>query len=126
MIVGIGTDIIQVDRIQQIWSRIGQRFAQRILTVAELEEFETKKNKAAFLAKRFSAKEAIAKALGTGIAKGVTFQNVGVGHDELGKPLILLSGAALDLANRLEISHHHLSITDEREYVVSFAVFERS
>lgn len=124
MIVGIGTDIVQVDRIQQTWSRLGERFARRILTPLELDDFDKKKNKVAFLAKRFSAKEAVAKALGTGIAQGVSFQNIGIGHDELGKPLIVLSGAALALAGRLGISNQHLSISDEREYVVSFVVFE--
>ncbi|WP_027857912.1 holo-ACP synthase [Marinobacterium jannaschii] len=123
MIKGIGTDIIQISRVSKALAR-SPRLAARILTPQELSQFETKTRKALFLAKRFAAKEAAVKALGTGIGRGVSWQHLTVSHDEWGKPMLEISGGALQRAQQLNISSLHLSYSDEQEYVVAFVVAE--
>lgn len=124
MIYGIGTDIIDVRRIEQSLARFGEHFARRILAPEEWAEFCACARPAAFLAKRFAAKEAFAKALGTGMRHPVTWQNIHVIHDELGRPGYgLAPELSRDLAKR-NIRGHHLSISDEAETVVAFSVLE--
>ncbi len=123
MIKGIGTDIIQISRVSKALAR-SPRLAARILTPAELAQFEAKTRKDLFLAKRFAAKEAAVKALGTGIGRGVSWQHLNVSHDEWGKPMLEMSGGALQRAQQLNISSLHLSYSDEQEYVVAFVVAE--
>ena len=116
MIYGIGTDLVEVARIQDSLDRFGDNFAMRVLSEREMQEFQLSNTKARFLAKRFAAKEAFAKALGTGIRKPATFENIGVGHDDLGKPVFDL---ALELQACLEaknIQFAHLSISDEKAF----------
>ncbi|GGA99529.1 holo-ACP synthase [Agarivorans gilvus] len=122
-IVGLGTDIIQLSRISS--SRQMQALAKRVLTVAELQRFENMAEPARFLAKRFAAKEAAAKALGTGIAKGIGFQQIEIGNNEQGKPELVFSGAALALAQQLGVKNQFISISDEREYAVATVILER-
>lgn len=125
MIYGIGTDIIAVDRIEAALTRFGDKFAQRILAPEELGEFAACANRARFLAKRFAAKEAFSKAVGTGMRYPVTWQNINVTHDDLGRPSF---GLAPDLAENLRqrnIRSHHLSISDEAEMVVAFSILEQ-
>lgn len=125
MIYGIGTDIIAVGRIEAALSRFGDRFAQRILAPGEWSEFAACTHRARFLAKRFAAKEAFAKAVGTGMRYPVTWQNINVTHDDLGRPGF---GLAPELAENLlqrHIRSHHLSISDEAEMVVAFSILER-
>ncbi len=124
MIVGIGNDVVQVSRIKTIVKRQGHRFAQRILTEEELNALKHHHNQEKFLAKRFAAKEAAAKALGTGIANGVSFQDFQVDHDELGAPLLSVSGCALELAMLKDITSWHLSISDEKKYAVAMVIAE--
>ena len=124
MIFGIGTDIVEVSRIEDALLRFGELFAQRILTEREWLAFEQSQTKARFVAKRFAAKEAFAKALGTGLRAPATFQNIGVAHDDLGKPVFDLSR---DLQSYLEsrgIRQQHLSISDEKSLAVAFVVLE--
>lgn len=124
MIFGIGTDIVEVSRIEDSLARFGEAFAQRILTEPEWLAYEQSQTKARFLAKRFAAKEAFAKALGTGLRAPATFQNIGVTHDDLGKPVFEI---ALELQVFLELrSIHacHLSISDEKALAVAFVVLE--
>ncbi len=125
MIFGIGTDILRIERIQQALART-PRLPARILTPAELEGYEQTSRSEIFLAKRFAAKEAAVKALGTGIGRGISWQHFEVGHDELGKPLLQLSGAAKERADLLGIGQFHLSYSDEHDYVVAFVVAERA
>ena len=94
MIFGIGTDIVRVTRMQRSLERYGQRFAERILAAEELAEFSLEARKAHFLAKRFAAKEAAAKAMGTGFRDGLALRHIAVGHDALGKPQLIFSGKA--------------------------------
>ena len=120
MIYGIGTDIVRVARMQQNIDKHGERFAARILTEQELTEYRQSAQPANFLAKRFAAKEATAKAMGTGFRNGLSLRNIEVGHDEHGKPLLILTGEAEALASRHGISESHLSLADENEYAVAF------
>lgn len=120
VIVGIGTDIVRVSRIARNLERYGERFARRILTSNELVEFSNTRRSANFIAKRFAAKEATAKAMGHGFRDGLMLTDIGVGHDELGKPLLEYSGKAVDICDRLNVGESHLSISDEDEYAVAF------
>lgn len=125
MILGIGTDLVAIERMADNIAKHGDRFAQRVLVAEEFAEYLQKKNKASFLAKRFAVKEAAAKALGTGFAKGVTWQHIHTDHDEHGKPLLKLTGGALELANSLGVTHQFLSISDEQSHAVAFVVLEK-
>lgn len=120
MIIGIGTDIVCVSRIERNLEKYGDKFAERILTANELVEFRLNKRPAGFLAKRFAAKEATAKAMGCGFRDGLLLSHIGVGHDDLGKPLLEYSGKAVDLCETLNIGKSHLSISDEDKYAIAF------
>ncbi len=120
MILGIGTDIVQVARIATSLSRSGDRLAARILTPDEMQRFVALSHSAAFLAKRFAAKEAAAKALGTGIAQGVSWQDIEVSNNELGAPQLQFHGRAREIQQAKGITRLDISLADEREYVVAF------
>ena len=125
MIHGIGTDIVAVARLQGMWERHGERVTSKLLAPAELADFARAADKGRFLAKRFAAKEAFAKALGTGVRPPATLPAIAVVHDELGKPMFEL---AADLACLLQGRSlvPHLSISDEADYAVAFVILERS
>lgn len=120
--IGIGTDILQISRIDEVLGRLGDRFMRRILTKQEQAEYHASGQPARLLAKRFAAKEAIAKALGTGIGRGVSWQDMQVEHNENGAPLVSLTGGALEVVKQRGGSKVELSLADERDYVVAFAV----
>ncbi len=124
MIVGLGTDIAEIERIEKALNRSGEAFAQRILTEKELETFNGLKQQGRYLAKRFAAKEAASKALGTGIAHGVSFQDFEISNDENGKPVLTLAGKALQLAQAADVQHCHITISDERSYAVATVILE--
>mgnify|MGYP003627561611 CR=1 FL=1 len=126
MIVGIGTDLVQVTRIRQSLKRFGDRFARRILNVDEVEGFQKSKAPEYFLAKRFAAKEAVAKALGPGMRRGVSFQSIAVSHNAAGKPTVVLSEGSADVARELGVHSWHLSLSDERDHAIAFVVAESS
>lgn len=119
---GIGTDLLDQRRIVKIIAKQGERFARRILTPQELVLWGEKAHSVNFLAKRFAAKEAISKALGTGIAQGIGFQQMNIYADDLGKPVVELSGQALSRANALGGQQVLLSLSDEGEMILAFAV----
>lgn len=124
MIHGVGTDIVQVARLAQALGRHGPAFAERILAEAERPAFVAARDPARFVAKRFAAKEAFGKALGTGVAAPATLHAVRVAHDALGKPLFEFSPSlAAYLDERGLVAH--LSLSDEADYVVAFAVIEK-
>lgn len=123
MIVGIGSDIVQIDRIEAALAR-HQRFAERILTPIEIAIFEKEAKPAAYLAKRFAAKEAIAKALGCGIGKNMSWQEVETRRGAQGKPEVEFSGAALERLTSLGGKTCHLSMSDEISVALAFAVIE--
>lgn len=125
MIFGIGSDIVEMARIAASWERFGMRFAARILTPFELAGFDDAREKPRYLARRFAAKEAMAKALGTGFAHGISPRLLGVVPDAWGKPQVALEPAAAAVAERLGAGRGFVSIADETEVVIAFAVFER-
>lgn len=124
MIYGIGTDIVEVSRIEDALARFGEAFAQRILSCREWMAFEQSHTKPRFLAKRFAAKEAFAKALGTGLRAPATLQNIGVTHDNLGKPMLDLAPELQALLDQRGIHFQHLTISDEKALAVAFVVLE--
>lgn len=123
-IVGLGTDIAEIERLEKALSRNGNAFAQRILAESEYQIYLTLKQQGRFLAKRFAAKEAASKALGTGIAHGVTFHDFVISNDENGKPILMLENRAKNIADKRGVTHVHLSISDERHYAVATVVME--
>ncbi len=123
-IVGLGTDIADIERVEKVFTRSGDAFAERILAPSELVIYQGLKLKARYLAKRFAVKEAASKALGTGIACGVSFQDFTVSNDERGKPLLALSGKAAELAESMGVKHVHLTLADEKQYVVATVILE--
>jgi holo-[acyl-carrier protein] synthase len=123
VIKGIGLDIVQIDRIESALTRT-DGFAARILNDREQQEFSVSKQPARFLAKRFAVKEAVSKALGTGIGRGVSFQDIELKKRETGQPYIELSGGAQEVSDKLGISDWFISYSDEQKYVVAQAVGE--
>lgn len=124
MIYGIGTDIVAIGRMDKALQRHGERFAARLLAPEELGEFAAHKAPARFLAKRFAAKEAFAKALGSGVRPPATLRNVRVGHDELGKPLLQFHPTLAAELTQRGIRAHHLSLSDEQDMAVAFVILE--
>lgn len=120
--IAVGTDILKIERIDETVERLGDRFVQRILTPEEREEYAASPRPGNLLAKRFAAKEAVAKALGTGIGRGVSWQDIRIDHDANGAPTVQLSGGALDRAGELGGTRVALSLADETDCVVAFAV----
>lgn len=123
MILGIGTDLVYLPRVITIVQKFGVRFANRILVAEEQIEFNQKPS-SLFLAKRFAAKEAAAKALGTGIAEGVSFQDFWVTHTVNGKPILNVSSNIYKKFAKNGFLHAHLAITDEKDSVLAFVVLE--
>ena len=125
MIVGIGTDIMEIERMQASLEQRGEAWARRLLTESELVEYAKRGNKASFLAKRFAAKEAAAKALGTGFADGITWKHIIIHNDAQGAPALTLIDKAKERADRLGVTDIHLSISDEKDYAVAFVILEK-
>ncbi len=115
-ILGLGTDIVEIARIEAVIARSGDRLARRVLSDHEWSIWAQHQQPVRFLAKRFAVKEAAAKALGTGIRNGLAFNQFEVYNDELGKPKLRLWGEAQRLADRLGVSHIHVTLADERHY----------
>lgn len=128
MIIGIGSDLIDIRRIEKSLERHGQRFIQRIYTEVEQSRSEARKGRAASYAKRFAAKEACAKALGTGLAQGVFWRDMGVVNLASGRPTMALTGgAAARLGKILPAGHRaaiHLTITDDFPLAQAFVIIE--
>ena len=123
MILGIGTDIIEVARIEKVMSRdIG--FRDKIFTPGEIEYCETKKHKYENYAARFSAKEAFLKAIGTGWRFGIRFGDIDIFHDELGKPHIRATGKAKELLEELSVSKIHVSLSHLKEMATAIVILE--
>lgn len=121
-ILGIGTDIVEVERIERLLERPSSRFIERVLHPHELTKFAKINQSAAWLAKRFATKEAVSKALGTGIGKDASFFEIETSHTELGQPQVHLHGTALAKAERLGVKTIQVSVADERAYAVAFVI----
>lgn len=128
MIVGLGSDIIDIRRIEKTLLKFGDRFVERVFTPIERKKSDSRKMRAASYAKRFAAKEACAKALGTGIAHGVWWKDMGVVNLPSGRPTMELTNSALRVFNRLIPEQHkgviHLTITDDFPWAQAFVIIE--
>lgn len=128
MIIGIGSDLTNIERIGATLEKYGERFVKRVFSAAEQEKAARRANKAATYAKRFAAKEACAKALGTGIHKGVFFRDMSVVNLPSGQPTLSLSGGALQRLRELTPAGAtvkiHLSLTDDAPWAQAFVVIE--
>ena len=126
MIHGLGTDVLQVSRIEAAWQKHGEAFARRILMPEELKDFASAKNPVRFLAMHFAAKEAIVKALGTGFRHGVWVRDVGTVSDPRGRPRVVLSDRGAAVRRKLGAGEAHVSLTDEAGLVVAMSVMLRT
>ena len=126
MIYGVGTDIVRVSRMQENIEQYGDKFSNRILTANELNDFKDAPRPAHFLAKRFAAKEAAAKAMGIGFSRGMSLRDIGVNHDENGKPVLEYFSRAEELLQELGIGASHISIADEDDHAVAFVTLLQS
>ena len=124
MILGIGTDIAALARIESLHLRYGERFAQRILSQTEMAELFKHAHPARLLMKRFAAKEALAKAVGTGLRHPVSMTKMTVVHDNLGKPMFMFAAELAAYLEKMGVTRHHLSISDERDAAVAFVILE--
>ena len=124
MIYGVGTDVVEIQRIENALARFGDRFARRILCEPELKRFAAHRQPAAYLAKRFAAKEAFTKALGTGIHAPANWHGVWVKNLPSGKPVLEFSDSLSTLLKQRKILHSHLSLTDERGIAMATVILE--
>ncbi|MDL2404461.1 holo-ACP synthase [Rhizobium calliandrae] len=128
MIIGIGSDLIDIRRVEKSIERFGSRFTERCFTDIERAKSEGRKNKAASYAKRFAAKEACSKALGTGLAQGVFWRDMGVVNMPSGKPTMQLTGGAAKRLAAMTPENHraaiHLTITDDFPLAQAFVIIE--
>lgn len=123
MIYGIGTDIVAIQRLQDMWERHGDRALARLLAPQEIETFSRAASKGRFLAKRFAAKEAFSKALGTGVRPPAVLSAIAVSHDELGKPILTFCGELAEMIENQGLKAH-LSLSDEADYAIAYVILE--
>lgn len=126
MIFGIGTDAVSVERIERAYARHGEQFARRVLMPEELAGFDPQRRPVRYLAMRFAAKEAVAKALGTGFAHGIWVRDVGIVPNAWGRPEVVYSARGAQLCRQLGVGDSHISLTDEAGLVVAVAVLMRA
>src|SRR5271170_3521529 len=124
MVLGLGTDLIETRRVQESMERFGERFLERIFTVGEIAYCIRKRNAAESFAARFAAKEAGAKALGTGISHGISWSELEVIREPSGRPLLKLTGRAAQRAHELGVIHISLSLTHSRETAIAIVIME--
>ena len=120
MMFGIGTDLVHIPRMQALLDKHGDKIALRILSETEYLAFQQAKNQAGFLAKRFAAKEATAKALGTGFRDGLSLRHIEVSNDKNGKPEVQFLERGRELIAELNIGRSMISLSDEKDYAIAF------
>ena len=125
MIIGIGSDITDIRRVRRIHAKYGMRFVQRILSPEEQQAYGKRKHKTAYLAKRFAVKEAAAKALGTGMKRGVSWRQIAALNQPSGAPTLLMRGGALRRFEELGAKNAFVSISDEGDYAIAFVILSR-
>jgi len=125
MIFGIGTDVVELARVERTYERFGEHFVGRLLLPEELAAFRRYKRPVRFLAMRFAAKEAIVKAMGTGFAHGMWIRDCGFAQNSWGKPDIIWSPRGRAMCSRLGIGEGHITLTDEAGLIVAVAVLMR-
>ena len=126
MIFGVGTDVVELARIQATYDRFGDHFVRRLLMEEELALFEKTKWPVRFLAMRFAGKEAAVKAMGTGFRHGMWLRDVGIVNNDWGRPLIIWSERGQKLCAELGIGNGHVSLTDDAGLIIAFAVVENA
>ncbi|MBA50392.1 MAG: holo-ACP synthase [Paracoccus sp. (in: a-proteobacteria)] len=128
MILGIGTDLANIERIRNTLDRFGDRFRNRVFTPVELAKAARRKDEAGTLAKRWAAKEACSKALGTGLAMGISWRDMAVSNLRSGQPVMELTGWAADRLARMTPPGHtaivHVTLTDDHPWAQAFVVIE--
>lgn len=124
MILGIGTDLIEIERVQQSLDRFGERFMQKVFTEGEITYCQRKKHPAESFAARFAAKEAAAKALGTGISRGISWREIEVRREPGERPTLHLSGRAAERAEAMGVRHLQLSLTHSRQIAMAVVIAE--
>lgn len=125
MIYGIGTDLVRIDRIAKMCKSYGgNAVAKKILSRVEALEWPSATNPVTFLAKRFAAKEAFAKAVHTGLRSPVTLRHIGIGHNALGRPEFILEKPLAQWIEEKNIGSIHLSLSDEDNHIIAFVVAE--
>jgi holo-[acyl-carrier protein] synthase len=126
VIFGVGTDLVELVRIQQTYARFGERFVERLLMPEERERFAESRQPVRFLAMRFAGKEAAVKAMGTGFRHGMWIRDVGVLNNDWGRPYLIFSARGRAVCERLGIGEGHVSLTDDGGLVMAFAVVMRA
>jgi holo-[acyl-carrier protein] synthase len=134
MIHGIGTDIVLVERIRDLLARYGERFARRVLGPDELAEYRRRHGRgehgpayaARYLAKRFAAKEAFAKAAGTGLRHPLHLRSIAVTHSELGQPGLRFNAELSSWLQQHGVTASHLSLSDEQDFVIAYVILEKA
>ncbi|MEO6816960.1 MAG: holo-ACP synthase [Edaphobacter sp.] len=124
MVLGLGTDLIEIERVQQSLTRFGQRFMHKVFTEGEIAYCQQKKNAAESFAARFAAKEAAAKALGTGIARGISWREIEVRRNPGERPTLHLTGRAAERAETMGVRHLQLSLTHSRDVAMAVVIAE--
>jgi holo-[acyl-carrier protein] synthase len=124
MVLGLGTDLIEIERVQQSLDRFGERFMQKVFTAGEVAYCQRKKHAAESFAARFAAKEAAAKALGTGISRGISWKEIEVRRQPGERPTLHLSGRAAERADAMGVRHLQLSLTHSRDVAMAVVIAE--
>jgi len=122
MIRGVGSDIVEIARVERDLRRFGERLPRRVLSPEEWSAYAVTRFPAAFLARRFAAKEAVAKALGTGFSEGIAPRDIVIAHDRRGGPRVRYAEAADRRRDAIGVTESWLSLSDERDYALAFAV----
>jgi holo-[acyl-carrier protein] synthase len=125
LIFGIGTDVVQQERVQRVYEKFGEHFVKRLLMPEEEAAFRKYNRPVRFLAMRFAAKEAIVKAMGTGFAHGMWIKDSGVASNAWGKPEIIWSERGRAMCGKLGIGEGHVTLTDEAGLIIAVAVLMR-
>jgi holo-[acyl-carrier protein] synthase len=125
MIVGVGIDLVEIERIESAYKKFGPRFIERVLTPEESTYCLAHKNPGPYIAARFAAKEAVSKAFGTGIGKAIGWQNIEVRHKESGQPYISFNGKGLELFSAAKANVLHLSLSHTNTNAVAVAILEQ-
>jgi holo-[acyl-carrier protein] synthase len=126
VIFGIGTDILQAERVEKTWQQFGEHFARRLLLDEEYALFKKAKRPVRFLAMRFAAKEAVVKAMGTGFANGMWIRDVGMLPNKLGQPQVIYSERGKAVCRKLGVGDGHLTLSDEAGLIVAVAVLMKA
>jgi holo-[acyl-carrier protein] synthase len=126
MVFGVGTDIVELARVQATYDRFGDKFVNRLLMDEERQLYDRSKRKVRFLAMRFAAKEAVVKAMGTGFAHGVWIRDIGITSNDWGRPLVIFSERGQKVCREMGIGEGHVSLSDDAGLILAFAVMMKA